>query len=141
MPPERNVRTWFSANAITLVAILILGLLGGLFQYHQCASAEAICPYCHAVVQAPVSDLATVLSTPSFAKVGSSRVPHPTRCTAVFAFSSLIPRARTTSLHPATSWEACAKCGSHTGQIFGNLIEQTVEMLPNEEVCDVQDGD
>jgi len=33
------------------------------------------------------------------------------------------------------------KCGSHTGQIFGNLIEQTVEMLPNEEVCDVQDGD
>ena len=33
------------------------------------------------------------------------------------------------------------KCGSHTGQIFGNLIEQSVEMLPNEEVCDVQDGD
>jgi hypothetical protein len=29
----------------------------------------------------------------------------------------------------------------HTGQIFGNLIEQSVEMLPNEEVCDVQDGD
>src|SRR5271166_5602747 len=38
---------------------------------------------------------------------------------------------RTVSGRAPNSFARCAGCGSHAGQIFENLIEQTVEVLPN----------
>jgi hypothetical protein len=66
--PERSIRGRVPTKALAIVAILVLGLLGGLLHHHESASDSVACPYCHAGVQTPVIHL--VLVALCFAAVG-----------------------------------------------------------------------
>jgi hypothetical protein len=105
--PERSIRAQVPIKAIAIVAILVLGLVGSLFHHHESASESAACSYCHAGVQTPVMDLAGALVAPSFAVVGFVTLARLSRLPRIVQFSTLIPRAPPTTMHPATFWEAC----------------------------------
>src|SRR5258706_589143 len=80
-------------KALAIVAILLLGLLGGLFHHHESASESAACSYCHAGVQTLPIDLSGALITPLFAVVGvvtPARASDPPR---IVPSATLVPRA------------------------------------------------
>jgi hypothetical protein len=90
-----------------IVAILVLGLLGGLFHHHESASDSAACSYCHAGVQTPEIDLAGALVAPSFAAVGSVAPVQPFGFPRIVQVSTLIPRAPPRTTHPVMFCEGC----------------------------------
>src|ERR1700687_4666851 len=92
-PPNRHILGAFSARGIAIVAILVIGLLGGLFHHHESASDSDGCSYCHACVQTPVIDPAGALITPIFAVVGRLVPQGPLSIARILAFSSLASRA------------------------------------------------
>ena len=76
-----------------IAAVLILGLLGGLFHFHESAAQSAACACCHAGIQAPVSDLANILSVPFLADAGSVEPARAIHDAPAAGFSAVIPRA------------------------------------------------
>lgn len=87
--------------ATALVAILIIGLLGGLFHHHENETEAAACSYCHAGVQTSVSDLAQTLPAPFFAIVGTAPIEPVSRPAPVLLPSNRTPRAPPSLTHPA----------------------------------------
>ena len=87
--------------AMAVVAILIIGLLGGFLHHHQNAAEAAACSYCHAGVQALVSDLARTLPTPFFTIVGTAPIEPVSRWAPVLLPSNTTPRAPPIPTHPA----------------------------------------
>jgi hypothetical protein len=104
---ERSVRGQFPIAGLAIVAILVLGLLGGLFHHHESASDSAACSYCHAGVQTPLVGLANALVTPCFAAVGSVAPAQPSGFPRIVHFSTLVPRAPPVPNHPVMFWEGC----------------------------------
>lgn len=98
-------------TGLAIVAILILGLLGGLFHHHESESDSAACSYCHASIQTPKIDLAAALIAPSFAAIGfviPARVSDPPP---ISLRSALVPRAPPLPNHPAGIWDDCVDLG------------------------------
>ena len=87
--------------AVAIVAILIVGLVGGLFHHHENAAESAACAYCHAGVQTPVSDLARTLPTPFFTIVGTAPIEPVSRWAPVLLPSNTTPRAPPSPTHSA----------------------------------------
>ena len=102
---KRSIWRQFPIKGLVIVALLILGLLGGLFHHHESQAESAACLYCHAGVQAPVTDLASTLVAPSFAFVATVEADLPSAPPRIFTFSKLIPRAPPVTTHPAMFWE------------------------------------
>src|ERR1700757_1697526 len=88
--------------AMAVFAILIIGLLGGLFHHHQNAAEAAACSYCHAGVQTPVSDLARALPTPFLTIVGTAPIEPVSRWAPVLLPSNTAPPAPPSPTHPAS---------------------------------------
>jgi hypothetical protein len=98
---ERSTWGQFPTMEFAIVAILVLGLLGGLFHHHESASDSAACSYCHAGVQTPEIDLAAALVAASFAVVGFVTLSQPSCLPRSVRFSTLIPRAPPSQLIPS----------------------------------------
>jgi hypothetical protein len=95
-------------RVLALVAILLLGLLGGLFHHHESETEAAACSYCHAPAQKPVIDLAGTLVAPSFETVGIVTPARPAQLLQIVRFSKLVPRAPPTTAHSVVFWEGGA---------------------------------
>jgi hypothetical protein len=94
--------------AMAIVALLILGLLGGLFHHHKNEKDAAACSYCHSVIQTPVQDLARNLPSPAFRVVGAA-IPNPvSRWAVILPNSSTTPRAPPSATRLVLFWESCA---------------------------------
>lgn len=107
--PRWCIRAQYSTKPIAIVAIFVLGLLGGLFHHHESARDADACSYCHAGAQAPPIDPATALVAPFLAAVGSVT---PTRTSALsrnVQLSTLVPRAPPITTHFLVFWEGCIR--------------------------------
>ena len=103
---ERSIKTRFRITGTAIVAILILGLFGGLFHHHESESDCAACSYCHAIVQPAVIDLVNDLVAPSLQFMG---VVFRTRAACLprtVQFSTLVPRAPPSTTQPVVFWES-----------------------------------
>jgi len=105
--PNLSIAEGVPARALVIVAILVLGLLGGLFRHHESASDSAACAFCHAGVQTPVPDLAGTLFATGAAVVGFIPPVLPSRLPGVAHFSTLIPRGPPVATHPVMFREGC----------------------------------
>jgi hypothetical protein len=95
-------------RAISVIAVLILVLVGGLLHHHENAKEAVACSYCHASVHAPVQDLARKLPTPFFKVIGTASPSSVSRCAAILPVSSTTPRAPPSATHLVLFWESCA---------------------------------
>lgn len=95
--------------AMAIIAVLVIGLLGGLFHHHQSESEASVCSYCHAGVQTPVGDLANALTNPSLESIGTLDLPPYLEYPSINQYSTLIPRAPPQIIHPALFWEGYAE--------------------------------
>src|SRR5260370_35870064 len=78
----------FSTKAIlTIVAVVMLGLFGGLFHIHSSDSEAAACCYCQAGLETPVGDLACSLAGALFTVLGLARPAAPVQAAPIFHFS------------------------------------------------------
>lgn len=77
---------------IALLAVLVLGLLGGLFHHHQSDSDCASCPLCHVGVQTPVENLVCSLVIPLFNTIGTVSLAQPHEVGRIDRFDPTIPR-------------------------------------------------
>jgi hypothetical protein len=105
--PERSIREKFATNAVLIVAILVLGLLGGLFHHHASGVDYDACSYCHAGVQTAALDLAGALVATTFAVIESVTPTRPSHLPRVVHVSKLVPRAPPVTTHPVMFWEGC----------------------------------
>jgi hypothetical protein len=105
---ERSIRGQFPTKGIAIVAILVLGLLGGLFHHHESESDSAACSYCHSGVQTPVAHLAAALVAPFITAVESVTRTWTAHLPQIVHFSTLIPRAPPVTTDPAVYREGCA---------------------------------
>src|SRR5260370_35775994 len=84
----------FSTNAIlTIVAVVILGLFGGLFHIHSSDSEAAACCYCHAGLETPGGDLACSSTGPLFTVLRFPRPASSAQPAPLFQFYNRIPSA------------------------------------------------
>ena len=94
--------------AMAIVALLILGLLGGLFHHHENEKDADACAYCHSVVQTPVQDLARTLPCTAFRVVGTA-IPNPvSRWVEILPNLSTTPRAPPSATRLILFSESCA---------------------------------
>ena len=84
---------------LAIVAVLVLGLLGGLFHHHESESESAACSFCHAGVQIAVADPAGALGAPFFEAVGSIAPTWPSRIPRIVHYVTLVPRAPPATTH------------------------------------------
>jgi hypothetical protein len=101
--PERDIRGEFAKKAVLIVAMLVLGLLAGLFHHHESASDYNACSYCHASVQTRVLDLAGALLARTSGVVGFVTPTRPSPLPRAVHFSLLVPRAPPVTTHPVVS--------------------------------------
>ncbi len=104
---ERSIPGEFAINAVFIVAILVLGLLGGLFHHHRSGVDYDACSYCHAGAQTALLDLAGALVATTFAVVECLTPTRPSHLPRAVHFSTLIPRAPPATTHPVMFWEGC----------------------------------
>jgi hypothetical protein len=102
-----NKRGQFPTYGLAIVAIVILGLLGGLFHHHESASDSAACSYCNTGIEAPVPDLAAALVAAFLVAIGSVTPTGPSHFPRIVRFSSLVPRAPPLTIDPPAFWEGC----------------------------------
>jgi len=93
----------FPTIALVIVAVLVLGLLGGLLHHHESESEAAACCYCHCGLQTPIFDLAIALVATSFAPVGFVTPSPPIRVPSVIHFFLVVPRAPPATAIPVAS--------------------------------------
>jgi hypothetical protein len=105
--PARSSRNQVPVKALAIVAVLLLGLLGGLLHHHESAKESDACSYCHAGFQTPVIDLARALIATTFAAFGFVVPAWPAYLPQVH-FSTIPPRSPPATTHPELFWECCA---------------------------------
>ena len=101
--PERGIRPQFLTIVLAIVAILVLGLIGGLLHHHESESESATCFYCHTGLQTPVFDLASALVVTTLAPVGVVTPARFSRIPCVIHFSRVVPRAPPVTTLPVES--------------------------------------
>ena len=101
------VRSELAFKTLAIIAVLALGLLGGLFHHHLSARDSDACAYCHAGAQTPVIDLAGTLVVPFFAVVGMATPSWVSQLPRIVPTSALVPRGPPATPHLAKFWEGC----------------------------------
>jgi hypothetical protein len=87
-------------KGLAIVAILLLGLLGGLFHHHESASESAACSYCHVGVQTAPIDPPSALIAPLFAVLGVVTPARASDPPQIVPSAPLVPRAPPSQLIP-----------------------------------------
>ena len=90
-----------------LVAIVILGLLGGLLHHHASEVDCAVCALCHSGVQTPVADLAAILATPFLGSCGIANHYRSRAVPSTFSLTVATPRAPPLPNHHVMLREGC----------------------------------
>ena len=105
--PARSIRNRVPVKMLAIVAVLLLGLLGGLLHHHESAKESDGCSYCHAGFQTPVINLARALIASTFPAVVFA-VPARSAYLPQVHFSMIPPRSPPATTHPELFGECCA---------------------------------
>lgn len=100
---ERSTPEWFPTIGFAIVAIVVLGLLGGLLHHHESESDEITCCYCHAGPQTRVFDLARAWVVTTLAPAGFVTPLRLSCIPRMIHFSTLVPRAPPVTVVPVMS--------------------------------------
>jgi hypothetical protein len=94
--PGTGMSTLIKQNGMVrlcLVLIVLAGLVAGLFHQHVNRTEAVACPYCHALVQTAVPNLARLLCAPHFCPVALAAQASCEQGLRPVAISQVIPRA------------------------------------------------